>query len=461
MRERVTLRRLLLAPLIAAPLSADAAELLFDGHYRARAQGFNSLSLADPDINANAEGGAAYIDHRLRLQPTFLLSDRVSITTQLDLLPYVLWGDEAVQRAAADPGQDLSAIVLSDSVQPPTEDGASTLANIQVTRVYGEIQTDYGQLRFGRMPLAWGAGMVFNAGNDPWQEFGDTVDRIQFTGRAGQIYLQGGLETNAEQFINEGDDVWGISGMVLYQTEQASIGSYNLFRRYNYDESTFGLFTTDLWAEAQAGPLHIETELAAQLGRGDLSDGIDDAGVSAFGAMIDASMQFDRLTLGLTGGVATGDKDNTDKQYKTFSFDPDFNQTLFMFEEPMPTLLPTVQNEANAGRDLSAARTGYALSNALYGRPHVGYAVTDTLDADVSFFIARTAAVPDAETEDTFYGSEVNARVIWSPYAHFTLDTTVGMFLPGTYYSNFTDDDLGGNFDQPAVGAQVLGTIQF
>ena len=455
------LRRLLLAVLLAAPMTADAAELVFDGHYRARGQAFNSLSLADPDVNANAEGAALYTDHRLRLQPTFLLSDRVSITTQVDVLPYVLWGDEAVQRADVDPGQDLSAVVLSDSVQPPTSDGYATGSNIQATRVYGEVQFPAGTLRFGRMPLEWGMGMVFNAGNEAWQEFGDTVDRIQFTGKAGQVYLQGGIETNAEQFVNEGDDVWGISGAVLYQTELASIGTYNLYRRYGYDGSTFGLFTTDFWAEAEAGPLLIEAEFAANIGRGDLTDGIEDASLSSFGAALNAEMRFDKLSLGLGAGAATGDGDSNDNDYRTFTFDPDFNQTLFLFEEPMPTLLPTVQNEANGGRDTSAARTGYALRNTFYGRPHVGYEVTDTLDANLSVFVARAAKLTASEAGNEYYGSEVNARVIWTPYTHFSLDSTLGVFLPGAYFSNFTDDDLGGNFDRPAVGAQVLGTVRF
>ena len=457
----MTLRSLLLVPLLALPITAEAAELIFDGHYRARGQAFNSLSLADPDVNTNAEGAAVYADHRFRLQPTWLMSDRVSVTTQIDLLPYTMWGEEAVNDAATDPARSLAPDVLSNTVQPPTSDGAATLSNLQVTRVYGEVQTDYGQLRFGRMPMAWGSGMVFNDGNDPWQEFGDTVDRVQFTGRAGEVYLQGGFETNVENFRNAGDDVWGVSGAVLYQSEKAGIGIYNLYRRYNHDDSRFGLFTTDLWAQASAGPLEIEAEFAGQFGNGDLSQGINDARILAFGAMLDASMAFDRLSVGLGGGLATGDKDNTDNEYRTFTFDPDFNLTLFLFEEPMPTLLPTVQNDANGGRDTDAVRTGYALSNALYARPNVGYTVSDTLETNLSFFIARAAALPDDEEGNSYYGSEVNGRIIWSPYAHFQLNTLVGVFLPGQHFSNYTDEDLGGNFEQPAFGTQILGTVFF
>ncbi|MEL6345435.1 MAG: hypothetical protein AAFV53_20170, partial [Myxococcota bacterium] len=309
------MRRLLMMGALAAPLGANAAELVFEGHYRARGQFFNSLSLADTQANENAEGSALLIDHRLRLQPGFLLSDKVALFTQIDILPYVLWGDEPILRDDNDPSpDDTPPVVLSPGVQPPTtEDGASTLTNLRATRVWGEVQTPYGQLRFGRMPFEWGAGMVWNAGNQPWQEFGDTVDRIQFTTRADQIYIMGGLETNAEQFVNEADDVFGVTGSILYATEQASVGVYGLHRRTNDrdEETRFTLTTVDIWADAAAGPLNIEAEFAGQFGGGALSEDIDDAQVLAFGGMIDVGMNIDKIRLGLSGGFATGDTDPT------------------------------------------------------------------------------------------------------------------------------------------------------
>lgn len=450
--------RFIALALLIAPLSASAAEVVWDGHYRARGQYFNSLSLSN--TNPNAEGAAALIDHRLRLQPGWLMSDKVGLFTQLDLLPYTMWGDEAIQ--FSDPALGDDPILLTGAVQPPTtdEDG-STLQNIRVTRAFAEVHTGAGQLRFGRMPVEWGSGMLLNAGNAANQEFGDTVDRIQFTGRAGQVYLQGGLETNAEQFVNEDDDVWSVTGSLLYQTEQAGIGIYNIYRRYDYDDETFGMYTLDFWAAATAGPLELETEFVAQIGRGDLGDGLNDASINAFGAMIDAGYTLDRIRVGLSGGLATGDKDTTDDNFKTFTFDRDFNQTLFLFEEPMPTLTPTVSNDNNAGRDTGAARTGYALSNALYVRPRVGYVISDQLTVDVSYFLAQAAALPEAQADDKGYGSEIDARVVFRPFEHFVFDGTVGVFLPGAYFSNYTDDELGGEFDRPAVGAQILGTVEF
>ena len=450
--------RFLAPALLLFSTSASAAEVVWDGHYRARGQYFNSLSLSN--TNANAEGAATYMDHRLRLQPGWLMSDRVGLFAQLDLLPYTLWGDQAIQ--ISDPALGDDPLVLTGAVQPPTtDDGGATLQNLQVTRVFAELHTGAGQLRFGRMPLEWGSGMLLNAGNAANQEYGDTVDRIQFTGLAGQVYLQAGLETNAEQFVSESDDVWSVTGSLLYKTEQAGAGVYNIYRTYSYDGATFGMYTLDIWGAAEAGPLTLETEFVAQIGRGDLGEGVNDASINAFGAMIDAGYTLDRIRVGLAGGLATGDKDTTDNNFKTFTFDRDFNQTLFLFEEPMPTLQPTVSTDANAGRDTDAARTGYALSNAMYVRPRVGYTFSDDLTLDVSFFIAQAAALPDDQADSKGYGSEVDARVVYKPIEHFTLDGTIGVFFPGSYYSNFTHEDLGGGFDRPALGAQVLGTVAF
>jgi uncharacterized protein (TIGR04551 family) len=47
-------------------------------------------------------------------------------------------------------------------------------------RVWAEIQTPVGLLSFGRMPSHWGLGVLTNSGAGIDEDFGDTVDRIQF-----------------------------------------------------------------------------------------------------------------------------------------------------------------------------------------------------------------------------------------------------------------------------------------
>ena len=442
---------------LIAPITANAAELIWDGHYRARSQIYNSLSLSD--TNPNSEGVAFYTDHRLRLQPGWLMSSQVGLFAQIDVLPYVLWGDETV--VWSDPALGESPLVLTNSVSPPTQEGASTPQNLQATRVYGEVQTAIGQLRFGRMPLHWGSGMMLNAGNDPDSQFGDTADRVQFTSRVGEVYLQGGVELNAEQFVGEGDDIWGATASIYHKTERMGVGLYNSYRTYRHNEASFGLYTADLWGAAEMGPVDVEMEFAAQYGRGDLDEGIDDATIAAFGGMLTASFQMQQLSVGLGAGFATGDKDTNDKNFKRFTFDPDFNQTLFLFEQNMPTLEATVNNDTNGGRDTSTAQTGQALSNALYIRPTIGWTFNDKLSSSVSLFAAKAAAVPDVDAETSGYGSEINASLDYAPVEHFTLNTTIGLFIPGTHFTSHVDEDLGGEFDQNAYGGELTGTIHF
>lgn len=48
-------------------------------------------------------------------------------------------------------------------------------------RVWGEVSTPVGILRFGRMGSHWGLGVLHNDGNGIDNDWGDTVDRVSFT----------------------------------------------------------------------------------------------------------------------------------------------------------------------------------------------------------------------------------------------------------------------------------------
>ena len=438
---------------------AQATELTFDGYYRSRGELFNSLSLSG--TNEDAEGASSSFDHRLRLQPNFLISDQVALRAQLDILAWTRWGDQPTITTDPVTGED-TPLVLADSVGPPTtSEGGVTAANIRATRAWGEVKFDFGQLSFGRMPVHWGSGLVLNSGDRPMDEFGDTADRIMFTGKAGDVFLTGGWETLYEGYVGETDDNHAVFGAITYAAERAAIGTYHTYRWRRDGEDRFGMWMGDLWGTADVGPLELEAEFAAMIGSGDLDTDINDVNISAFGGSLDAALKPDRVRLGLNAGFATGDGDTTDKKYKSFAFDPDYSLGLFLFEEPMPTLEPTVITEANGGRTTDAARTGYRVENAVYLQPRVGYAIREDLTADLKLLAAQAAKLPETSTQDKGYGLELDADVNWSPMTHFDLHGTAGVFFPGKYFRNYTDTDLGTGFDKAAWGLRVIGTVSF
>ena len=438
---------------------AHATELLWEGHYRTRADIFDSLSLSAE--NAQAEGLSSALNHRARLAPTWHLSHTVRLHSQIDLLRGVRWGSQAVSPTDPATGETLSSL-LGQSVQSPTtDDGAATLENIHVTRLWSEIDTEFGVLAFGRQPLHWGSGMVWNAGNRIEDEYGDTMDRVSFTSQAGPVYLTAAYETRVENFVAEQDDYHGFVGQVLYITEQSGVGMTNILRTYSNDGTSFRLYTGDLWASANIGDAEIEAEFAANLGQGDLDTGENNLTIGSFGGQLTAGYETNGIRIGFGGGFATGDANPDDSEIKTFSFDSDFNVGIMLFETNMPVLEATIMNENNDGRDTEAIRVSDGISNALYLRPRVGYRLDDNTYADLYVLAANQAKPEEGLEEEKGYGMEIGAHISYQPMPHVSLDGVAAAFLPGSYFTEYESDNLGGGFNQPALGGRIVASVEF
>jgi hypothetical protein len=442
------------------PAPARAGELVWDGFYRARGEAFDSLSLSDRDGNPNAEGASSFIDHRFTLRPTWNISEHAALHAQLDLFAYTVWGD--TPDTFADP-------VSGATIAMAEADGVTTSgAGIQAIRAWGEVFSPIGRVAVGRMPMQWGAGILWNDGNQPWNEHGDTADRIQLTTRAGPVFVMGAYDVQYEGFLGDespndadpqSDDMQSVSLAVGYRSETAGIG---LLNNYRYQPSlSWQAYTGDLWGFAQLGPVRAELEAVGIFGAGDLDTGANDVSESAFGVMLKGDYSSEKLGFGVEAGLATGDADPTDTKIHTFTFDRDHDVALMLFEEPMPTLATTVQNETNGGRTTAAARSVDAISNALYIRPSVRYKLLPELEAEAAWITATRAKSAATSTTGQGYGNEIDLSLRYDPYPHVWVKGTFGAFLPGKWYSDYEDTELGANFEKPALGGRVIGTVEF
>jgi uncharacterized protein (TIGR04551 family) len=164
-------------------------ELLeLDGYFRVRGELLGRLYLRnEPDaaqfnyfpkpIRSGSNLSSANM--RLRLEPTINASESVRVHAQIDVLDnYVLGANAgALTDATGSPypipyWTSTRAYVLDDK----TADRAAIIPR----RVWADVQTPIGLLSFGRMPSHWGLGILANAGTGLDQDFGDTVDRLQF-----------------------------------------------------------------------------------------------------------------------------------------------------------------------------------------------------------------------------------------------------------------------------------------
>ena len=438
----------LLALLTAAP-DARAADLTWEGYYRARLLAFDSLSLSD--TNALAEGAAAGVDHRARLAPQWTLSERAQLHAQLDLLAYQDFG--GIADTWTDPvGGATIPLARADGVAP-------SAASLQATRVWADVYSGVGRFSFGRMPLQWGAGLYWNPGNDALAEYGDTSDRVSFTTRAGPMFVMGSVDWIHEGQVNEPDDMVGFSAAVGSRSETSGIGLLNHVRRQTANDWTS--YTGDFWAYAEMGALRAETEILGTWGSGNLDNGANDVTVSGLGGMVDLRYRAGKLTFGAESGFATGDADPNDNALHTFALDRDHDVAILMFEEPMPTLQLGATSGEEGGRTTEAAVIGEGVSNAIYVKPRVGFTLLEGLDLEASALWATMAKGPASTEGRTGYGTEIDLGFVYDPYAHVRLEGTGALYLPGAALTTHEDADLGEGFDQSALGGRVVATVSF
>ncbi|HEY6098478.1 MAG TPA: TIGR04551 family protein, partial [Anaeromyxobacter sp.] len=124
-------------------------------------------------------GTLATANMRLRLEPTLNVSEYVRVRAQVDVLDNYVMGSSAGPLFDL-PGSPYPVPFYGSSRALDPNDPTSDRAAILPKRAWAEVQTPVGLLSFGRMPSHWGLGILANDGSGLDQDYGDTVDRLQF-----------------------------------------------------------------------------------------------------------------------------------------------------------------------------------------------------------------------------------------------------------------------------------------
>lgn len=150
---------------------------------------------------------------RLRLEPTINVTDQVRVHTQIDVLDNTFMGstpDSLVDyRNPADRSHKAPLGALHTTQDPPEIGRNGLMSSVRAKRAWGEVDTEFGHLSFGRMPWHFGRGMTFNSGACQDCEGGTTVDRIM-----------AGTQVYGHQLSLAWD--WGASGHTFATTPHGS-----------------------------------------------------------------------------------------------------------------------------------------------------------------------------------------------------------------------------------------------
>ena len=432
--------------LMTLPGSANAVEFRLDGMFRMRANLFDSLSLERQE--SRDEGVRSYIDMRLRLIPHLRIHSGVHVFADFDLLDALALGSnpaggnpeilQALGQVQSDGTLFSEPIALSNGVLP----GADYRDSLFVRRGWVEVYTPYVDLKLGRMANHWGLGLLANDGSCDSCDYGDIVDRIQIsTSAIDPVRVSFAIDTRAEGFINRDDDTHAFVLQGGYLHEVWKVGGYVQWTRRPSDK--FNLLHADVWGAAKLGPVAVEIEGLLAWGAATTTDiGVEELKVLSGGGALEAKLSVKPWEVGLSVGVASGDKDPTDNKWHTMRLDRDYDVALLMFENPMPQYQIGDAADATDGPlgnvDATQAVMHEGVSNALFIKPRFHFDILPNLRAGVALVTAwpvvPVALGQTAEEKRDFYGAEIDGDVTFVLHDTFEMKATAGFFFPGTAF---------------------------
>ncbi len=313
---------------------------------------------------SSGERTNAGINMRFRFEPTINVSEEVRIRTQVDVLDNLVWGgtpDYAYSRSGPGFWNDRYDLSVFSQSQVPPRSGINSLNDaVALKRVWGEVSTPVGILRFGRMGSHWGLGMMHNDGNGLDNDWGDTVDRVMFTAEplagfyvtpmidvnvSGLTSLrlpEGGqpfnlsnsddansfilavakrdTETEAKAKLDSDQTVFNTGLHFTYRTQKnssntlwsplVSDGQSQAGPDSNFILRDANLFMPDIWLKLERKKFRIEAEVAAILGWANAyAGGNKRVEFWQFGAVLQGEYKFlnGNLEVGGEVGFASGD----------------------------------------------------------------------------------------------------------------------------------------------------------
>jgi len=153
---------------------------------------------ADPHNRNNHTVAGANL--RLRIDPTLNVSEEVRLRAQVDVFDNLIFGSTPRGGFSGGIGNERYPWVIGSPGQEAPRFGVNSIADsITAKRVWAEIRTPLGELRFGRMAEQFGMGMNLNDGNCIDCDHGNTVDRILFATKIANHVIMPALD-----FLSEG-----------------------------------------------------------------------------------------------------------------------------------------------------------------------------------------------------------------------------------------------------------------
>ena len=385
---------------------------------------------------------------------------------------------------------------------------------VQLRKLFLKWTTPIGALIVGRTGSHWGLGMMANSGDDIAREWGDTifgddrgygdlVSRVAFATKPMLFFSQsdfaqklifviGADKVRRDDHIRDamGDEAYQGLGALKYMDGTNELGMYMAYRDLQ-DRNGAEL---QAWACDIAGKGDRRFGDILLYGKGELAYVTGNTNIAANYAHRDS---LDVKQLGYVGqvglsytpwgaaadietGYASGDSNPYDGNVRNFSFDPNYNPSLLLFEYVRTA--ETIAAAANASDPERVAAPPQAIrflpsqgsvSNTVYVRPTARYSLgefgarlavmwawseEDLIDPYNTTMESEATNFQGGSASNRFLGTEVNVgfdySFRWEKWVAGTLTLQAGRLQPGNAFMNHSGAIAKGV-------NRVFGSIQF
>jgi len=134
----------------------------------------------DLEDRSNEDHSLYSMDLRLRVEPTLNVSEYIRIKSTVNVFNNMVFGSTPDYMVGVDsPNPSYPLSFLSSTQTAPIVGINGYHGSIEVQRLWGEVQFPFGEFRFGRMPLHFGLGILYNDGSQINDDYnGSNLDTV-------------------------------------------------------------------------------------------------------------------------------------------------------------------------------------------------------------------------------------------------------------------------------------------
>ncbi len=451
----------------------------------------------------NNKDSIFFADTTFRLTPQLVLSDSVTIRTQVDIMSNNIWGGNTSELLGGGSSVINSALSPDDRFRgalltgPGAVDRGEGFMRFRMLHIDMVLPNNLGFVRIGRQPFDWGIGILANGGWDPHSDLGFLIDRFLWlktfpTGSSSlTLVFVSDIITGGNSIVGGSGTGYDI-GAVAVIWNQPNMSGVNLtlggyvfpyIHQNNFgapdpltgdphsnagDLERFTLYAavvdlkTDTWrlvGELQGGWGEIDNFLGSPQ-----TTDIDNQLLWAVRGELYPSWPV--KVVGAEFGWADGDKGTTsvvdDIEGNVIVFNPAYNLDNLLFKH----IIPNIYQNASPG---ILARPESSVQNAYYGRVYATAKLMDALS-----FTGQVLVAWNEETEGiiqpgvdigSYLGTEVEGTLTWTIHPGVNLDLIGSVVFAGSGLEdmleqqgeNVTGEDVGSASSTPyAIQGRLL-----